>query len=195
MNKEAKKQTDDFTKKYNDSIRSLIADLESKDGQARKTAREKLIAMGRPAVEYLAGLIEHPKDVLRWEGLKALGGIADPDSVPLLVQAMSNDNEKVRWLAAEGLIAIGPAAIGPAIEEFLCDPKSLWIRRGVRHILIGLSSRVKIDELYDLIGALNGREPALYAPAVAYRTLKKVGHSKSGGPFCGQDRHLKKKAA
>jgi HEAT repeat protein len=177
------------------AIRALIAELGSNNGEVRKAAREELVRIGRPAVAYLAGLLDNKSKIIRWESVKALGSIADPDSVPFLIGKMSDPDEQVRWLASEGLIAIGPDALAPVLEEFLCDPKSLWIQKGVHHFLIGMVSMVKMKDLNDLIAKLHRQRPELYAPGLAYRILRKVGRSKSMGNFCEEDRHHKVKVA
>jgi len=194
MNSE-KKYTLNNRMTHSSAIRALLSDLGSKNGRVRQVAREKLVMIGRAAVPHLIGLLDHPNDILRWEGVKALGGIADPDSVPALIKALSDPNEQVRWLAAEGLIAVGPTVIGPVLEELLCDPKSLLIQRGVHRVLTGLSSGMKMKELYDLIGVLNHPRPELYAPSVAYRILRNVGRSRSRRNFCSEDRNSGRRAA
>ena len=167
--------------KENDpTIRALIGALASRNSFARQEAREELVAMGPGAVDYLAELLEHPKDIMRWECVKALGQIADPGSVPLLIPALSDDNEEVRWLSAEGLVAIGPPAVKPVLEELLRHPKSLRIRRGVHHVLTGLRAEWRMIGFDELIGALDGPEAKLHAPVAANKVLKRMRHVKAG---------------
>ncbi len=186
-----KKQTHNEKKIYRASIRASIADLGSEDGKVREAAREKLVAIGHPAANDLAELASQPNEILRWEAFKALSSIADGHTVPLLIRAISDDNEEIRWLAAEGLIAVGSTALAPILEEFLCDPMSLRIQKGMHHILTGLSLKLNMDEIYDLIDSLNEREPELHAPRIAYTILKNVGRSKYQERFCDGDARIR----
>jgi HEAT repeat protein len=183
MNKEKKNTAAIKKKDLNTEISALITGLGSKDGLVREEAREKLVAIGRPAVSFLAKLINHPEVILHWECIKALSQIADPNSTPLLIHAMSDADEEVRWLAAEGLIAIGNKAAKPILEELIRDPKSLWVRRGVHHFLTGISANNDTTEFSELIAALDSEDAELHSPALADKIIKKLRRWKSGKIF------------
>ena len=48
---------------------------------------------------------------MRWEAAKALGKIGDPKAALALVGALEDPRSGIRWLAAEGLMAIGREAL------------------------------------------------------------------------------------
>src|SRR5208337_4736626 len=108
-----------YYKTRHSSIHSLIEDLQSNDGLLRQSAREKLVSMGRGVVSALENLVSHKDASLRWEAVKALGHIADPGSVPLFIGALYDKDEDVRWVAAEGLVAIGSHAMRPLLIELI----------------------------------------------------------------------------
>jgi HEAT repeat protein len=91
--------------------------------------------MGRPAIDFLAELIESSSTVLRWEAVKAMSQIADPVAAPLLVIALYDSDYEVRWIATEGLISIGNKSIKPLLEALTEKPGSLTLREGTHHVL------------------------------------------------------------
>ncbi len=161
-----------YYKTRHSSVHSLIADLQSSDGLVRQSAREKLVSMGRGAVGYLEDLVTHKDASLRWEAIKALGHIADPGSVPLLIAALYDKDEDVRWVAAEGLVAIGPYAMRPLLVELIRNPGSLLLRKGAHHYFAVSSEYQDNPELIDLITALQGPNAKIHTPAAAEHMLK-----------------------
>lgn len=137
-----------------DEIAKLIQGLFSKDGIERQKARYRLVKIGKPVTQFLVGLQYLSKQQVRWEAIKTLSQISDPDSIPILINALENSNSDVRWLAAEGLVEMGEASLKPmliAIEE-RGDSKRL--REGAHHVLKGLENKHLFVDEYDIIGIL-----------------------------------------
>ena len=107
------------SKKTPTGIPELIAALASPSPVARRKAREALVALGKPAVPSLIQLLSHRKPHVRWEAAKALGGIADPIAAFALVNALKDRDGDVRWLAAEGLAALGRDALHPLLAALI----------------------------------------------------------------------------
>ena len=114
-------------------IKSLIVDLHSRDGAVRRGARQTLVFIGQPAVDFLIPLLQDPDDDVRWETAKALAEIADPRAASGLVDLLLDHNFGVRWVAAEALISIGRDALKPVLEKLTEYPESSWLQRGVLH--------------------------------------------------------------
>ena len=140
-----------LSEEQRERIPALVEDLGSREGQRRQTARRALAEMGKPVVDFLAELIEHPKHVYRWECLKTLVQIAEPNALDLFLLALEDEDFDVRWLAAEGLIKLGPQSIIPLIEHLLANVKKDVVRDAAHHVLRALRRRAKaktqIDEL------------------------------------------------
>jgi len=157
-----------YHKKVKDrEIQSLIKDLQSKDGLARQYAREKLVSMGRKVAERLADLLNHPDVILRWEAVKTLSQIADPDSIPLLITALYDKDEDIRWVAGEGLIAIGFPVINPLLDELIKNPGSFFLRKGAHHFFTGSHDYRDYPEISDLISALDAPNAKINTPGAA----------------------------
>lgn len=157
----------------------LLKDLGSRNGLVRETARARLVEMGGAAVEYLSDLVEKKNDVARWEAVKALSEIGKPSSVPVLIRALYDGDEEIRWIAAEGLIAIGRDAVEPLLRELLTNPRSFKLKKGAHHVLKGVNAVDRSMDYSELINALNDHATKIHLPMVAYKYLRKVRKLKS----------------
>lgn len=154
-------------------ISTLIAAFASNYGSVRETARQRLVDIGRPAVVPLTEALASGDIQTRWEAAKALGEIADPAAAPALACALHDDEFGIRWLAAEGLILIGPEALQPLLQALIENSGSPLLRQGAHHVLRALSiSRGSLKRtLQPVLVALDGPEPALEVPLAAGNTL------------------------
>ncbi len=146
------------------NIEELIKVFYSKDGIKRKMARYELVKIGKPAIKYLTGLLSEPKEQIRWEAIKTLSQIAAPESIPILIKALENDDFDVRWLAAEGLIEIGEKSIKPLLKSLAKHQDSKFLLEGVHHVLKGLEFK-KI--FFDNDGIINKLENYNMHPEIA----------------------------
>jgi len=155
-----------------ETIKSLVADLGSKDGQVRVRARKSLVAIGGQAVKLLIKALASKREWVRWEAAKTLGQIGDPAAVQVLVKALEDKMFDVRWLAAEGLISIRREALVPLLRALTERPDSLWLREGVHHVLHDVDNGDLTEILQPVIVALEDFEPSLEAPLAAKIALK-----------------------
>jgi HEAT repeat protein len=152
-------------------ISSLVADLSKKDGAVRERARQSLVAIGAPAVTYLVEALANRNELLRWEAAKALGEIGSPAAAPALVAALEDEVFDVRWLAAEGLIALRGEGLVPLLRALVERPDSLWLREGAHHVLHDVS-RGRLEEvLRPVVAALDDIEPSVEVPFAAKTVL------------------------
>lgn len=122
-------------------IEELIHGLSSNNSVERIKSRHELVKIGKPAIEFLIGLQYSDVQHIRWEAIKTLSQIADPDCIPILINALENEMHDVRWLAAEGLIDIGKESVIPLFETLEIRQDSKFVREGVHHILKALESK------------------------------------------------------
>jgi hypothetical protein len=158
------------------TIQALIAVLSSSDGIARQKARIALVEIGEPAVEALIKALTVRDGHSHWEAAKALSQIASPKSVQALVQALEDPQFSIRWLAAEGLIAVGSAGLATLLQALVARPDSVWLREGTHHILHDLIDRGVLSQplsaqIAPVLAALNGMEPVVAAPVAAKKAL------------------------
>jgi HEAT repeat protein len=137
-----------------DTILDLIKDLSNPNGIKRQKARYAIVKIGNPALDYLLELQKSEKHITRWESIKAISEIGSSDSIPILINALEDEEFDVRWLAAEGLIEIGITSVRPLLKEFISNKDSIHLKEGVHHVLKGLDIRGLYDDKYGIIKAL-----------------------------------------
>ena len=153
-------------------IKSLIADLASKDGIVRVKARRTLVGYKSNAVPLLIKTLSDKNDWVRWEGAKALSQIGSPASVQALLEALTDKSFEVRWLAAEGLIRIGRRSIIPSLKALVKSSDSFWLREGVYHVLHDVKKGNQAKILQPVLAALEGSESSMVAPLAAKIALE-----------------------
>jgi HEAT repeat protein len=150
-------------------IDQLLNDLRSGDGVTRKRARETLVLIGDPAVAPLRVLLGHPDKQMRWEAAKALSAMIDPGSLDDLLQALGDQRSELRWLAAGGLIGLGPRSAAPVLRS-LIQPSPSRGRLEMSHRIHKELSQHN-DLLAELVGpvtdVLRGSDPTPVAPRAA----------------------------
>jgi HEAT repeat protein len=159
------------TKAAKATIKSLIADLASKDGVVRVKARRQLVAYKKQSVAPLIRTLSNENDWVRWEAAKALSQIGNQKAIKALIEALSDEKFEVRWLAAEGLIRIGRKAIVPLLETLVNHSDSYWLREGVHHVLHDMNTGKITEVVRPVLVALEGTEPSLEVPIVAKTAL------------------------
>ena len=155
------------------AIQQQIDALADADVLTRDYARHGLVRMGAPAVGPLVEALGSSDEHVRWEAAKALGEIADPAAAPALIAALDDQRFAVRWLAAEGLIALkreGVAALLRALMTASWD--NVWLREGAHHVLRSQLGAAFGCHLAPVVAALEGLEPSVTVPASAYHALE-----------------------
>ena len=157
-----------------EEIKKFIDDLSSDNGIKRQKARNELVKIGEPAIDYLIELQFAPQHHTRWEAIKALSQIAEPDSIPLLINSLEDEKFDVRWLAAEGLINIGKDSIKPLVITLLENTDSEYLREGVHHVLKDLQLEGKYPDENNVLEALESynEEKIIIAAESLLKTLK-----------------------
>ncbi len=148
-------------------LKKLLGDLSNKDGLVRQRAREELVEIGRPAIDYLMELRNSPKHWLRWEAVKTLSEMNDPLTAPILVNTLQDENDDVRWLAAEGIIELEKDGLQPLFQNLITNYESVFLCEGAHHILKELVKRNKYVDSEDLIPKLANRETNEQIPLAA----------------------------
>ena len=141
------------------TIETLIKTLSSHKDKARESARHTLVAMGKAAVPSLIEALQSKNTLMKWEAAKALGEIGDPETAPVLVKALEDDEFDVRWLAAEGLIKMNIRGLKPLLEALEHRGDSAFLREGAHHVFHDLAKGGLRKSLVPVLAALEALEP------------------------------------
>ena len=152
--------------KIEDVIKENILKLADNDGSVRETARNLLISIGSPAIDYLFEMISHPDVIARWEALKILIEIKDPDIIPLLINALDDSSSAIRWLAAEGLAEMGKEAFMDMLTALSAYPDTVSLRKGVKHVMMKHIAACKDPNIVELVQFLDEPDAAFRLPVL-----------------------------
>lgn len=147
---------------YKKPLDELIEELSHRDGMVRDRARVTLTLEGSNAVPLLIELLDSGHKHTRWEAVRTLAAIADPDTTDTLVALLSDRESDLRWIASMGLIKIGSSSAPPVLVKLIEVPDSTDVRRAVHHILHDLAlNRPSIKEgVQPVLDALKESAPA-----------------------------------
>jgi len=156
------------------SVDALITDLASKNGQTREAARTSLVSIGKTTVPFLLPLLNNRKHQIRWEAVKALGEIKDPTAIDGLLQALTDEEFAVRWLAAEGLVSLGSQVVVPLLQALIQiqETASVLLRDGAHHILRALIAGDLEKDIKPVLTALEDIDFPVKVLAAARKALK-----------------------
>ncbi|HDL18323.1 MAG TPA: HEAT repeat domain-containing protein [Bacteroidetes bacterium] len=169
-----------------ENIRSLFFDLGGENGLNRQEARKVFVSRGTDAVDYLAEAIiiaNHNEKLanfgvspghLKWEALKALVEIANPSSTPLFLDAMKDEDNSIRWLAAEGFSALQNDGLKYLLDALIKSPDSLFLRRGAHHVLSTFIQLRKIPGMRELLNELKNPVEDERIPLSAKKVLEAI---------------------
>jgi HEAT repeat protein len=156
-------------------LQELIIKLGSDNGLERQKARKAFVKMGMDSIDFLMELLSHPKHIYRWEAVKTLEEIADPVSIPLLIQALEDDKSDVRWIAANGLIKLGKHSIKPLLKILETKSDSVFVLEGAHHVFFELRENKMLPKgfpINKLLSALKNPEWVESVKPIAYEILK-----------------------
>ena len=139
-------------------IQALVSKLDCDQITECQTARMKLVSIGKPAVPALVNTLRLEKGQARWEAAKALSQIADSSSLKALLDSLEDQDFEIRYLASEGLIAIGRPALKPVLEGLIMRSGSSWYRNGAHHFLHFVAGKGLFIQLKPVLLALDNSE-------------------------------------
>jgi HEAT repeat protein len=162
----------DWIEEATPSLESLIFALSNHDDVARVKARHFLVTMGKAAVPSLTEAMKSKKDLTRWEAAKTLGEIGDPQSAPVLVKALEDEEFDVRWLAAIGLIGMNIRGLKPLLHALMEQGDSIWVREGAHHVMHDLAKGELRKYLAPVLVALENTDTAAEVHTAALHALE-----------------------
>ncbi|MDO8578336.1 MAG: HEAT repeat domain-containing protein [Dehalococcoidales bacterium] len=156
------------------TIRALASDLGSKDYMVRTRIRWALVRIGSKAVAALEEQITNKDQSRLLEVVKALSQIGDARAAATLINMLDDNNFGVRWLAAEGLIAIGIPALMLLLRRLLERADSPVFREGAHHVLHGINPGGIENLLLPVRRAIEGVEPEVAIPPAVDIALQEL---------------------
>jgi HEAT repeat protein len=157
-----------------DQIQALVSKLDCDQITECQSARMKLVSIGKPAVPALINTLKMEKGQARWEAAKALGQIADSSSLKAFLDSLEDQDFEIRYLASEGLIAIGQPALKPILEGLIKKSGSSWYRNGAHHFLHFIAGKGFFIQLKPVLLALDNSESDFDVALAAEKALENL---------------------
>jgi HEAT repeat protein len=159
-------------------LKQLIEGLASENGLLRKKSREQLVARGERIIDSLKELAHHPKHMYRWEAIKTMAEIRTPMAMPLLLEALEDDESDIRWIAAQGLIRLGALVIKPLLHTIIEKSDSILVLSGAHHVFHDLKTNKKIPADFpvdNLLATIDSHTSKEGIKLLAYELLNTLG--------------------
>lgn len=155
-------------------IGGLIKGLYSNNSIERQRTREVLVSIGQPVLAYLADLLTVSNLATRWEAVKAIGQIKDLQGIPLLLDALNDEEFEIRWLAAEGLIEMGKHSLVPLFEKLIDNYQSVFFRQGAHHVINELKTKGYYNDPNQLLSLLKDTKAESILPIEVKKELDRI---------------------
>jgi hypothetical protein len=157
------------------NLEKVMPYLTDKDVLVRDRACDAVVSMGSAAIPTLKEAAVSRNGQLRREAVEAMRTLADPSTAPVLVNALEDRRDDVRWIAADALIMldnVGAEHVLDALQHEAWD--DVQLRRGAHHVLRRLVSRSYGHVLVPVLHALDGHEPEVTVPIAAQKALAEL---------------------
>jgi HEAT repeat protein len=169
--------TDDLP---NQDIRAMIKGLSSPDNSVRMEMRNVLTCIGAPAVPELLKAMEKADTNMRWQIIKVFESIRDPQTIPILMDQLDDDDAEVRWAASNALINLRRQVLPALFDALIHRIDSIWLRQSAHHILHVLKDNGRLSPLEEKVyDALEEIEPSVAVPWAAEKALMALNSQKN----------------
>lgn len=152
-------------------LRKNIDKLGSKNGLQRLQARSAMIALGESAIDIFAELVMHPNWIVRREAVKALAQMKTNITAPILIYALEDEYATIRWVAAEGLIALGKHGLLILLQRLSSQKLTANLSQVAGHVVKEISKRQSLIETEELIASLENPSRYYLVPVNARNVL------------------------
>lgn len=162
----------------NEIQREVVASIRRLDSQhpeERTNALVALVKIGPPATWHLIQALTPSGPLARQEALRALCDLADPDAADTFIACLEDEDSTCRWLAAEGLAALGELGLARTLDLLLEYPPTDHVRRGTHHVLSHLEKNGFAEVVRPVLAAYASVHSQTDLPAAARRERIRLG--------------------
>jgi len=135
--------------------------LAHRDADVREAAYDALGELGPrvlPALE--APSTDRDRDV-RWFAFEIASHLEGSEAIPVLLRGLRDEDFSIRWVASNGLIAIGAASVRPLLEALVTERPSLSFHSASRRIFTRIDASSGLDEQVRALAEALGRETTI----------------------------------
>ncbi len=124
-----------------EAVPVLLKALRGADEQLSSQIFVSLVRLGSLAVPALISKSKSSSAHIRWNCARALGEIHDRRALPVLVDALQDDDHSVAWMAAKGLAQFGKDGLKPVLELLIGASMTPWLAETASYVLTNYARR------------------------------------------------------
>ena len=124
-----------------EAVPVLLKALRGADEQLSSQIFASLVRLGSLAVPALISKSKSSSAHIRWNCARALGEIHDRRALPVLVDALQDDDHSVAWMAAKGLAQFGKESLQPVLELLMRASMTPWLAETASYVLNSYARR------------------------------------------------------
>ena len=159
-----------------DAIPVLLKALRGADEQLSSQIFASLVRLGSLAVPALIQRSKSRSAHIRWNCVRALGEIHDVRALPVLVDALQDNDHAVAWMAAKGLTQFGKDSLKSVLELLMRASMTPWLAETASYVLSRYAHRnAKAKEIVEpLIHRMRESGYRIGTAVAAQKTLKQL---------------------
>jgi HEAT repeats len=124
-----------------DAVPVLLKALRGADEQLSSQIFASLVRLGSLAVPALIQKSKSKSAHIRWNCVRALGEIHNRRALPVLVDALQDDDHSVAWMAAKGLAQFGKDSLQPVLELLMGASMTPWLAETASYVFNSYARR------------------------------------------------------
>lgn len=117
------------------AVPALLGALAGADERLGSQIFMALVNLDYVAIPVLLDFARSKSGWMRWHSIRALGAIRDPRALPLLVNALQDEDHSVAWMAAKSLVPFGRKSIEPVLRMLTTTRMTPWVVETSSYVL------------------------------------------------------------
>lgn len=117
------------------AVPALLSTLRGADEQLGSQIFSALVQLGHAAVPALLEASNSSSAWMRWQCTRALGEIGDIRALPVLVQALHDNDHSVAWIGAKELVRFRKRSIVPVLRLLTATDLTPWLVETASYVL------------------------------------------------------------
>jgi len=158
---------------------AVVEFIERGNAARREAALDAAPRLGQDAIPALAALGATTDHERRWAAYQAIKKIGGEGAIKPLVDALRSDDLSVRWIASDGLTAIGEPAARELLRALAISKPTINFHRAARRVLRHLELAGHEPASQRLLTSLEHGTAAVLSPSLAQELLREL---ERGGP-------------
>lgn len=118
-----------------DAVPALLHALHGSDERQGSQVFQALVSLGHVAVPGLLEASRSSAAWVRWQSIRALGEIHDGRAFSRLIEALTDSDHGVAWMAAKSLLPFGKECVLPVLRLLITAEPTRWLAETASYVL------------------------------------------------------------